>query len=105
MAIWDNYYAHYRLIFFLLVWRTVLPPLLVAAVICRIAAWTYRPHIVLTYLLTYPAYWTIKIQYDLYERRRDAARKGAILVPEVNGRWIGNIDLIPWWANFIRFPD
>lgn len=96
MARSDSYYANYRLIFLLMVLRAVVPPLTIAAIICNITSWTHRSYAVLTYLLAFPAYWAIRIQYGLYYKRRDAARKGAILVPEVNGSWIGNIDLMLW---------
>jgi hypothetical protein len=63
--------------------KSVVPPLGVAA---AIASWTNLFHPVITYVLAIPLYWTIRMQYALYFKQRDAARKGAILMPEVNGR-------------------
>jgi hypothetical protein len=94
MAIWGDYYANYRLVFLMMVLKSVVAPLAMAAVICRIVSWTHLFYSVITYVVAVPTYWTIRIQYDLYAKRRDAARRGAILMPEVNGRWLGNIDLM-----------
>jgi hypothetical protein len=96
MVMWGDYYANYRLVFLVMVLKTVVPPLAMAAVICRIASWTYSFYSVLTYVLAIPTYLTIRIQYDSYIKQHDAARRGAILVPEVKGKWIGNVDLILW---------
>ena len=95
MAIWGDYYSNYRLVFLVMVLKFVVPPLAMAAVICRIGSWTPFPS-TLVYVLAIPTYWTIRIQYDSYTKERDATRRGAVLAPEVNGRWIGNIDLIFW---------
>ena len=94
MAIWGDYCSHYRLVFLMMVLKSVALPLAIAAVICRIASWTHLFYSFFTYVLAIPMYWTILIQYDLYATQRDATRRGAILIPEVNGRWRGNIDLL-----------
>lgn len=47
------------------------------------------------YLLAIPLYWTVHVQFDRLKQRREAASRGAILAPEINGKWLGNIDLIP----------
>lgn len=94
MAIRGEY--HYRLVFLVMMLNVFAPPLAIAAVICRIAPWTHLSYSVFTYILAIPAYWTIRIQHGSYSKRCDAARKGAILVPEVKGKWIGNIDLVFW---------
>lgn len=96
MVIWGDHYANYRLLFLLMMLKAVVPPLAVAAVICRITPWGHPFYSVITYVLAIPMYWTLRIQYSLYAKQRDAARRGAILAPEVNGKWIGNIDLIFW---------
>lgn len=93
---WRDYYANYRLVFLVMVLKAVVPPLAIAAIICKIASWRHSSYTILTYVLATPIHWTIRIQYDSYVKQRDAARRGAILVPEVKGKWIGNVDLIFW---------
>lgn len=51
-------------------------------------------HYVLLYFLTSPLYWIIYVQYKEFVKRRDAAARGAILAPEIKGKWFGNVDLI-----------
>jgi hypothetical protein len=94
MAIWEKYHSNYRLVILVMVLKTLTPPLAMAAFICKIASWTRLSYSVLTYLLAIPPYCTIRVQYDVYAKQRDAARKGAILVPEIKGKWIGNIDIV-----------
>jgi len=102
MAIWGDYYANYRLVFLMMALESVVPPLVVAAAICRVAPWTNLFYSVITYVLAIPLYWVIRMQYAVYFKHRDAARRGAVLMPEVNGKWIGNIDLIFLYVQFVQ---
>jgi hypothetical protein len=37
---------------------------------------------------------TCRIQYDRFYQRRDATQRGAVLAPEIKGRWPGNLDIL-----------
>ena len=49
----------------------------------------------LIYIIAVPTYWTLEVQYKRFLQKRDAISRGAICAPEINGKWLGNIDLIP----------
>ena len=46
------------------------------------------------YLLAWLAVTITRIQYIRYSQHREAARLGAVLAPELKGRWPGNLDLL-----------
>jgi hypothetical protein len=46
------------------------------------------------YPLTLVLYNVFRVQYDDWFHRREAGRLGARLVPRVEGKWIGNLDLL-----------
>ncbi|KAF8308494.1 cytochrome P450 [Clavulina sp. PMI_390] len=46
------------------------------------------------YVSAAPTYWTIKVQYDYIAAKREAKRLGLELVPEVKGKWPGNLDVL-----------
>lgn len=46
------------------------------------------------YVFAIPVYWTVQVQYQRFMQKRDAASRGAIMAPEINGKWPGNIDLM-----------
>jgi hypothetical protein len=39
-----------------------------------------------------------RIQYDRFYQRRDSAQRGAVLAPEIKGRWPGNLDILLKYA-------
>lgn len=49
---------------------------------------------ILVYILCIPGYWSAQNQYNLWVKKREAAARGAVLAPEIKGKWIGNIDLM-----------
>ncbi|KAF8308493.1 cytochrome P450 monooxygenase CYP63 [Clavulina sp. PMI_390] len=73
-----------------------IPPLVIAALVSQRLAlhkvsWLY--HMIL-YLLATPFYWTVRVQYDYLMAKRQAKKLGLELVPEVKGKWLGNIDVL-----------
>lgn len=84
---------NYRLAFLFMALNFLVPPLVLAAFISTLVTQipSYRA---LIYIFAVPAYWTVKVQHDNYVKRRDAALMGAVLAPEVKGKWPGNLDLI-----------
>lgn len=91
MTLFDAATRNYRVAFLVMVLRFVVPPLVLAALISR---YVLRWHPILIYTSAIPVYWTIRVRYDTFQKKRAAARRGAVLAPEVKGKWIGNIDLI-----------
>lgn len=84
--------GNYRIVFFLDLASFLAPPLLIATLIQRLLLPNVGSFLLLA--ITIPFYWTAKIQYGQWYIRREAARLGAVLAPEVKGRWPGNIDVL-----------
>ena len=86
---------NYRVYFLVQLLNVFVPPLALAAVL-SILVISDRDRIVhaLIYALATPLYWTVAIRYDNNVRKREAARLGAVLAPEVKGKWPGNIDVL-----------
>lgn len=74
--------------------QVFLPPLISAALVVHFAPLSLRRYSSIVYLLAVPACWTIRIKVERLENKRHAKRLGAVLVPEVKGKWPGNVDLI-----------
>jgi hypothetical protein len=91
MALLDAANKNYRVAFLVMVLRFVVPPLALAALV---SSYVLRGCTMLVYTTAIPVYWTVRLQYDIFQKRRAAARLGIVLAPEVKGKWIGNIDLI-----------
>ncbi|KAF8308480.1 cytochrome P450 monooxygenase CYP63 [Clavulina sp. PMI_390] len=73
----------------------LIPPLILATLFSQRLAlhnfpWIYQA---ITYILATPLYWTAKVQYDCLTAKREARKLGADLVPEVKGKWPGNLDV------------
>jgi hypothetical protein len=92
------YPKDYRVAFLQEVLNVVGRPLFLAALISKLIALvsigfpTYA--YTLLYILAIPVYWTIHNQINVLTKRRKAASMGAVLPPEVNGKWLGNFDLM-----------
>ncbi|KAF8308481.1 cytochrome P450 monooxygenase CYP63 [Clavulina sp. PMI_390] len=72
------------------------PPLILATLISQrltvhYVSWIYH---VIIYTFATPLYWTMKVQYDYFMAKREARRLGVELVPEVKGKWPGNLDVL-----------
>lgn len=86
---------NYRVFFLVLTLNVLIPPLIFVALISTfIINDLDRVYRSIVYALAFPVYWTIRVQHDNYARKREAARLGAVLAPEVQGKWPGNIDLV-----------
>ena len=82
------------------------PPLFIAASLSRLVihvnGYNLSPSSsFLLYFLAIPVFWTIKVQWDVFAKMREAKRLGAVLAPEAKGRWPGNIDLLARCAHYI----
>ena len=51
-------------------------------------------HVTTLYLIAWLAVAITQNQYSRYFQHREAARLGAVLAPELKGRWPGNFDLL-----------
>lgn len=99
MAEKHSEYSYYRYTFLK---RTVLPvfllPLLFTLVEYRLlslAQISLSPYLSWgLYPLTLLVWNTFRVQYDEWFHSREARRLGARLVPRVEGKWIGNLDLL-----------
>ncbi|KAF8308485.1 cytochrome P450 monooxygenase CYP63 [Clavulina sp. PMI_390] len=74
----------------------LIPPFVLAGLISQRLAhhhvsWIYHT---LTYILAVPVYWTVKVQYDEFVVKREAKKLGLELVPQVKGKWPGNLDVL-----------
>lgn len=83
-------------------WGLLAPPLTLAALITAflIPNWGgfYRA---LVYACVVPVHWSIKGRYEDYMNTKEAARMGAVLAPQVKGKWPGGIDLIFKYVRFL----
>ncbi|KAF8308491.1 cytochrome P450 monooxygenase CYP63 [Clavulina sp. PMI_390] len=73
-----------------------IPPLVLASLVSQRlalhnASWIYH---IMTYVLATPLYWTVKVQHDYLTARLQAMKLGVDLVPEVKGKWPGNLDVL-----------
>lgn len=88
------YSSNYRLFFLLCVTKFLVPPLILAAVICLVGGISTVGWRLFLWFSCVPLYWTAEVQYDRRMARRIAHQSGAVLAPEVKGRWPGNIDIM-----------
>ncbi|KAF8314508.1 cytochrome P450 monooxygenase CYP63 [Clavulina sp. PMI_390] len=91
-----NYRAYVAVLFL----NLLVPPLLLATLASRLllsqdSAWIIRA---LWYLLATPIYWTVRIQYGDWANRRRAKKLGAVMAPEIHGKWPGNLDTLAIFA-------
>lgn len=91
MMPFDAANKNYRVAFLVMVLRFVVPPLALAAIVSN---YVLRRSPTLIYTVAIPVYWTARVQYTIFRKKQAAARLGVALAPEVQGKWIGNIDLI-----------
>lgn len=85
---------NHRVFALVLILNILVPPLALAALTLFLINNRDRSYQILLYGLAVPVYWIIRVQYDNYDRKREATRLGAVLVPEVKGKWPGNLDLL-----------
>ena len=86
---------NYRVAFIINVLRFFGPPFVLAFALSHFTLHPLRQlHAALLYAALIPAYWTVKINYDTQVKKADAKRHGAVLAPQVRGRWPGNLDIV-----------
>ncbi|KAF8314509.1 cytochrome P450 [Clavulina sp. PMI_390] len=92
-----NYRVYIAVVFL----NLLVPPLGLAALVSRFLLPQHLTSMyrTLLYLLATPLYWTVKIQYGDWVNRGEAKRRGAVLAPEVRGKWFGNLDILVKLAN------
>jgi len=88
------YSSNYRLFFLLSITKFLTPPLLLAVAICLTYGISNTRLRLLVWFFCIPFYWTVSVQYSRRLARRAARQSGAVLAPEVKGRWPGNIDIM-----------
>ncbi|KAF8308490.1 cytochrome P450 [Clavulina sp. PMI_390] len=72
------------------------PPLVLAALVSKRLAFNHASAMyhVVVYILATPLYWAVKVQYDYFVAKREAKKLGVELVPEIKGKWWGNLDVL-----------
>ncbi|KAF8314507.1 cytochrome P450 [Clavulina sp. PMI_390] len=91
-----NYRVYVAVVFL----NLLVPPFLLAALVSRLLLPLDSVKIfrVLLYLLATPTYWTVRIKYGDWANRREAKKLGAVMAPEVHGKWPGNLDTLMIFA-------
>lgn len=91
--------SNYRLYFLLTTLKFLAPPLVLAAAFCAAYTIPNRSLRLLIHVFSVPLYWGVNVQLRRYHDRQAAHNLGAVLAPEVCGRWPGNIDIMLRFEN------
>lgn len=88
--------TNYRIEFIKSTVRLFLPPTLLAfTILGYVIPFKFTGvNKALFYFVTIAFYVTASVQVKLYKKKRDATKMGAVLPPEVCGRWPRNIDVL-----------
>lgn len=98
---YERNFNNYRLSLLVIVLRVFVVPCLLAQAVLALSI-VPTVHDAIKWLVVYPLsialYWSVRNTLWTLHDTRDAARRGAHLIPKVHGRWPGGLDLMLYFA-------